>query len=67
MIRVYSANFTAKDMREISCILLEGLKVVASIGCYCTHCEDCEHNRVCAAVSRAITYCDKKASEMGEP
>lgn len=67
MIRVYSANFTANDMREISRILLEGLKTVAPIDCYRTHCEDCAHNRVCTAVSKAIMYCDKKALEMVEP
>ena len=66
MIRIYSANFTAKDMREISRILLEGLKTVAPVDCYCIHCEDCEHNRVCTAVSKAIMYCDKKALEMVE-
>lgn len=39
MICVYSANFTSDDMREISRILLEGLKTVAPIDCYYIHCE----------------------------
>lgn len=64
MIRIYSANLTAKDYAKLSRILTTGL----NMECYFVHdCDKCNEYKVCKAVWNAIAFCDKKAAEMVEP
>ena len=64
MIRVYSANFTAKDYAKLSRILTTGINMECKLTC---DCKDCKEYKICKCVWDAITYCDKKATEMVEP
>lgn len=63
MIRVYSADLTAKDYAKLSRILTTGLNMECHLTC---DCDKCNENKVCKSVWKAITYCDKKAAEMVE-
>ncbi len=64
MIRVYSANLTAKDYAKLSRILTTGLITDCYFAC---DCDKCKENKVCKAVWNAISFCDEKAAEMVEP
>lgn len=63
MIRVYSANLTAKDYAKLSRILTTGINMECKFTC---DCKDCTEYKVCKCVWDAITFCDKKAAEMVE-
>jgi len=64
MIRIYSANLTAKDYAKLSRILTTGLNMECHLTC---DCDKCKESKVCKAVWNAIAFCDKKAAEMVEP
>ena len=71
MIRIYSANYTASDYKNIADILWAGVK------CACPNygitvikkimCKDCDNLKACNSCMSAIRYCEKKAGEMVEP
>lgn len=63
MIRIYSANLTAKDYAKLSRILTTGINIECKFTCDCTNCKE---PKVCKCVWDAIAYCDKKAAEMVE-
>lgn len=63
MIRIYSANFTAKDYAKLSRILTTGINLECNHTCDCAQCTE---YKVCKCVWDAINFCDKKAAEMVE-
>lgn len=60
MIRIYSANFTAKDYAKIFNILTTGINMECKRTCDCI---DCSDYKVCKCVWDAIKFCDKKMVE----
>lgn len=71
MIRVYSANYTAQDYRNIADILRVGMRMVCpNFGITANKdipCSDCDCFKGCLACGKASDYCQKKAAEMVEP
>lgn len=59
MIRIYSADYTAKDFAQIAEILREGLSCVCDYDC----CK-CSYDKVCKSVNSAISYCDLQRSRL---
>ena len=70
MIRVYSANYTAQDYKNIADIMRVGMRMVCpNFGDYSfqkINCIECDSSKACNSCAKAIAYCDKKAAEMVE-
>lgn len=70
MIRVYSADYTAEDFRNIADILRVGRRMVCpNFGITAfkhVNCDECDCFKACLACIKAETYCSKKAAEMVE-
>lgn len=69
MIRVYSANFTKEDYKNLATVFFNGLRSIAP-GSRCKlaySCSNCEYHRICSALMHAIDYCDKQCDQMVEP
>lgn len=70
MIRVYSADYTADDFKNIADILWAGVKYACpNYGITATKrimCIDCDNLKACRSCMSAIKYCEKKAGEMVE-
>lgn len=71
MIRVYSADYTSQDFRNIADIMRAGMRIVCpNFGITAfknVPCIECDSLKACTACAKAAEYCEKKAAEMVEP
>ena len=59
MIRIFGADYTAKDYAQLSEIFNSGIDCIC-----CSDCAKCNYDKVCINVHKAITHCDTMRNKL---